>query len=310
MARDGVFQLNCIGMGGNNHSMGRCPRPYNPVRLMHLGHLALKVPSIFYGGSMTWDELGSLKIPWGDEETVIYETVQTGWTYVYDIGLKRFTVTDNTGTATVHNGIETISELCISWDILESPQFSIALTAKFENDAFLIGWKYRKDRIPPGEEVPSGFVFPDKAADEYTYFFSYVDQYLSKSGVSSKHYRLLDVSPLDGVLDGVMVSVDVSGYAREILLAKIQDLSADCNFPENYFEGKNAAVAAKQIVEKQAIIESVGEWLMVAAFASIMNASKPVFEPWMLWHLWQWLGHGTVIIKRDRIFDLSPRWGG
>ena len=133
---------------------------------------------------------------------------------------------------------------------------------------------------------------------------------MNESGVSSKYYRLLDVSLINGITDGIAVSVDVSGYLREVLLAEIRDLSADCNFPANYFEGKNAAVAAKQIVEKQANIESVGEWLMVAAFASIVNASKPVFEPWMLWHLWQWLGQGTVIIKRDRIFDLSPRWGG
>ena len=307
MARDGLLQLTCLGMGGKNKSMGRCPRPSNPIRLMYLGHLALKVPSIFYGGSMTWDELGSLKIPWGDNETVIYDTVQAGWTYVFDVGLKRFTVTDNNGTATVYNGITTISDLCISWDILESPQFSIVINGTFENIAFLIAWKYRKWQVPPGEDPGN---IPARSGYQFPYFFSYVDQYLSENGVSSKYYRLLDISPIDGVTDGVTVSLDASGYAREVLLAKIKDLSADCNFPANYFEGKNAAVAAKQIIEKQAIIESVGEWLMIAAFASIMNASKPVYEPWMLWHLWQWLGQGTVVIKRERVFDLSPRWGG
>lgn len=256
---------------------------------------------------MTWDEFGSLQVPWGDGETVTYEEPQIGWTYVWDVGRKTFTVTDNTGTATVHAGINSVSDLCISWNVLESPQFSVVLNANFENDAFLIGWRYKKGHIPPGQE--DIWNIPDRSGEVCYFGFCYGDSYLMDDAFHIHFGRLVDIEKLNCEHDDSVLGVDGSGTDRQPLLSLVKsDLASYCRYPANFLPGQNAASAARQVRQWTATMLAIGDPLMIAIFASIMNMSSPVYEPWMIWKLWQWYVQESQVITRDRCFDLSPMW--
>lgn len=303
MSREGIPQFNWAGLSGMKQAQP--PVPYISVRLKHLGHLGLKIPSTYIGGSMTWDELSSLILPWGNNETALYIEPEPGWTYTYDLGLHRFTVTDNSGQRVVYENIRTLSDLAISWSIFESPQFSIVINAYFENTAFLIGWRY-KPGFPQDPNYPAEPV-EDRRADYLGYAWAHIEEYL----LSVFHLscgRLLSWENGEGVQDGE-VTLELTGYFRSVLLAAIRDLSASGNYPSNLTKNPKLYTGVKELVERQAQSYILGQLLMIHLFASISSASKPVFEPWMLWHIFQWLGRGTVTTTRDRTFDLSPWWG-
>lgn len=312
MSREGIPQFGWMGFKGLNTA--KPPLPYFSVRMKHLGHLGLKIPAEFIGGSMTWDELGSIILRWGTNETLLYTVPQPGWTYKWDIGLGRFIVTDSNGNATIHEHIKTISDLGISWDILESPQFSIHLTANFENTAFLIGWRYKKG-YPPNPDDPYYPDDPDNPVSSPEYYgitaliqWSEVDKYLN-SVLHIVYGRLIESSINDGGNQDASVTIDLTGYFRDILFAEAGNLTASSNYPLDLYKASEAMTGNKEFLMRYVEMAFIGDLLMIHLFASISNGSKPVFEPWMLWELWRWLGQGTVVISRDRTFDLSPWWG-
>lgn len=303
-----IPQLNWLGTGGKNASMGRTPRPFFSVRLKNLGHIGVTFGDLI-GGTITMAQFGSLGLPWGISTTLLYAAPEIGWTYIFNRGEKTFTVTDSGGVVTVHSDIKTFSDLGISWAVFESPQFKIVLNSKFETEVFLSAWKYRNGQIPPGQENPYPEGIPQKMGRPDPWFWSLVDSYLNATGGHADYERLFDLELIEPLKSAAVPTIDASGLARTVLFAAVNDLSADCLFPSNLFTGVNAAVCARTMLNKAAKKAVIGDWMMIAAFASIMNASKPVLEPYMLWKLWQWVATGKVIIKRDRCFDLSPWWG-
>ena len=310
--RGGYMQDGPVAMG-TFRNLSSPTRPYFSVRFKLLGHIGAKVPAEYVGNTMTWAELGSVGIPWGDSETVIYDSLQPGWSYVFNPGKKTFTVTDAANVVTVHSGIKSLSDLGIVWEILESSQFKIVFDASFEANAFLIAWKYIHGRVPPGEEDPGGDpnnpLFRDKRADMMQYSWALVDQYLNTGTVDSRIGRFVLGKDGDVVEDATTATISGTDLSRTILLANTVDLSAFGDYPTNYFPAPDQHIAAQDTRTKTGQIIDRGTLLMIASFASIMNMSKPVFEPWMLWKMWEWAGKGSVVVTRERCFDLSPWWG-
>ena len=309
--RIGLPQLGIMGFASvASKSLLRPPNPFFSVRLKILGHLGIKIPADYYGDTLTWGELGGIKSKWGNNETIIYDGVKPGWTYSWDVGTKIFTVTDNLGNVTKKT-VTIFSDLGITWDILASHQFSIHLTAKYENDAFLIGWFYAKgsdqDTDNPYKYTRVGYV-------ESAYIWSFVDRYLNQI-YHAVYKRLLNMD-MSELLQSIPVNeriVDINtnftDYTRSIINASIIDLDGTGNYPNNFSVEELNGTGVREVIEKQAESVVLGTMLMIRIFASINNMSKQVYEPWMLWELWKWLGSGRVIISRDRVFDLSPWWG-
>lgn len=299
--RGAITQQMWMGMG-RNKSFGRPPEPYFSVRLMHIGHVGRNFVD-YYGGSMTWDQLGSLWIKWGTNETIKYNGLQPGWTYWWELGTWDFIVTDADGNKTVEK-IKTVSDLGITWDIFESPQFSIHITGKFENDAFLIAWRYKRGVKNPDD---TDWTEPDVICIEQPYLWGEFDHYAGEYN-HVKGKRLTNKDTYEGSYDFI-VDIDVTGLVRTIILARIANLSATGNFPAELKSRDINVIVEKLLEDRHAEAWVVGNLLMIRMFASINNRGKPVYEPWMLWHLWQWLGHGMIVSSRDRTFDLSPWWG-
>lgn len=301
--REGVLQIGFGGLAGNNPSLRRPPRPFFSVKLKHLGHLGLKIPALYTGGTMTWDDFGALGVQWGNNTQILYTKPLPGWTYRWEYGERIFYVTDDQGTVTVANNIKTLSDLGITWDIFESPQFTIHLTAKFENDAFLIGW-HKKKNDPE---------YPDPDGDRYVTLIDYAwaqgDKGLNNTMHPCHYSQLISINTEVSIYEDTLVGLDITGLIREIILAKIIDLSVTGEFPIGLLLSDKGMTGAKKSLTREGYSFVVGQLLMIHVFASISNASKPVFEPWMLWKIFQWVGKGNIVITRDRTFDLSPWWG-
>lgn len=303
ISRGGEIQMNWSGMC-QGVKFPDPPIPLTSVMLMHLGHVGMDF-KYFHGGTMTWDELGSLNLKWGDNTTIKYNGLQPGWTYFWEIKNYDFIVTDNAGNVTITN-CKTISDLGITWDIFESPQFTIHISGKWENDSFLVAWRYKTGVKPPPDD-PFFPPAPKQFAIIEDYLWGEFDKYL-KAEMHAKYGVLIDKATIYGNEDTI-VDMDITGCAKAIILAKTTSLSTTGNFPASISLGKSNSLGEKEYREAVAEIADVGNLLMICIFASIMNGSKSCFEPWMLWKMWQWYGSSGVVVNRDRIFDLSPWWG-
>lgn len=298
LTRGGEIQMGLYGMG-QSEKFRNPPLPFVSVKLMHLGHVGMDF-KYFNGGTMTWDELGSLNLKWGDNTAIKYNGLQPGWTYFWEIKNYDFIVTDNAGNVTITN-CKTISDLGITWDIFKSPQFTIHISGKWENDSFLLAWRYKHGYEPldPLHPRPEGFIAE--------YLWGEFDKYLKDE--MHVHYEMLVDKVTTSGNDDTLVELDATACIKPMTLAKTTPLSATGNFPADCLKMDLNSLGEKEYREAIAEAYDVGNLLMICIFASIMNGSKSVFEPWMIWKMWQWYGSSGVVVNRDRIFDLSPWWG-
>ncbi|MBP2629896.1 MAG: hypothetical protein H6Q70_524 [Firmicutes bacterium] len=293
MSRGAIMQTGWgSAIGKVNPSFIRPPRPYFSVRLKNLSHLGLKIPNKYYGDTLTFDEMEALNIDWGDNETLVYDSLQTSWSYVWNLGKKTFTVTDGNGAITIKTNVTTISDLGICYDILESHNFAIELTSDLDLPAFFIGSR----------------AMEKKASIMQSIRWSSIEAYLNSiMHVAFKRLIERDETGLS-VEDIFNLGLQINDTERNVLLAKITSLKAYGQYPMNFLQGDQAIAVTRELI-RQGTMLILGEFLMIQTFASINKMTKPVVEPWMLWDLWKWIGRSSVTITRDRAFDLSPWWG-
>ncbi len=308
----GGFMANMLSGGyldKSSKSVRRCPRGIDLVRMKALGHLGVNFHEEYYGDTMAWFELESIRLKHGNSSTVKYPQLQTGWTYYYDAIGKIFTVTDDKGVQTSEK-INTLSDMGIVWDILSSHQFKIYFSARFINDAFLIAWVKKRGYvydddgkiIDPDDTIPK-----DDTIIDLGYKLAYVDQFFNET-LHHRCSRIVKKEFKQPESENRITQVLCEPKKAEILRTSVPVRRATGDYSDMAIKGPEVKfVMANK--KRNAIIDIIlGEFLMVAFFASIMNMSKPVFEPWMLWGLWKWLGSGKPIESIEKIFDLSPRW--
>lgn len=301
------------GLGTVTSSMSRAPKPFFSVKLKNLGQLDLKIPATYYGDELTWGILGGLNIKWGNETTLLYDGLQPGWSYVWNLGRKTFTVTDDKGTAVVHQNVVTMSDLGITCDILESHNFQIYIDASFDNDAFLICWIYKKG-YPPDPDNPYDPDDPDDPTNQTPTVTSIIqmfswgeaDKYLN-SIMKIAFGRLIGISKK--VVDQtIVITSDESTIQRQILSAKVFNLSGTGFYPQNLLQGDQSISLTRKTLIRQAEMWILGNALMITSLASLNQISAPYVAPWLLWDLWRWIGRSNVVVTKDRCFDLIP-WG-
>ena len=292
MSRGAILQTGWeTATGIVNPSFIRPPQPYFSVKFKNLNHLGLKIPNNYYGDTLTEDEIESLNIPWGDNEMMVYDTLKLDWSYVWNIGKKTFTVTDDNKAVTVKTNVIAISDLGICQDVLESHNFVIELTADLNVPAFFIGTRamYKKSSILQNIR------------------WSSIEAYLNSiMHVAFKRFIERDESVLMAE-DLFSIDMQINDAERSLLIAKITNLKADDKYPANLSQGRQALSVTRELI-RQGILLFFGDVLLIQTFASINNMSKPMIEPWLLWDLWRWLGRSNIVITRERAFDLSPWW--
>lgn len=279
-----------------SRSLRQPPKPYFSVRMLDLIRLLPQKTVTIRGSELIWQYLKAMQIPWEDGQVLLYESLQPGWSYFFDVNAKRFIVTDDTSAVVTHENITGLSEVGISWVILESEQFLIKATGDFTWDAFLIATRQDAQR----------------ASQSTGYRWGEADAYLN-AVMHAVYDRLMGLLAVPaGELGLIIDGQDYDAITRlwDILLPYVSVLAAWGEYPVNLQPGEQGQTGTRQLTNRPSQMATIGRALMIYLFADkLLNGSEPVLEPWLLWKLFQWWGQGSITAPADRIFDLSPWWG-
>lgn len=298
-----IFDIFAAGSIGNvTKSIGRATNIIDAVRMKALGHLGVNFDAKYFGDTLTWDELSSAGVTWGNSTTLKYAELKDGWLYEYEANGKIFTVTDDKGIV-IKESVTTLSNLGICLDIMSSHQFTIYFSAYFINDAFLIAWKYKN-----GSNNYDGC---RKTILNENIKLAYVDKYFTDDLLHWKCNRVTNCSDnISPNLKNKLIQALLSPTKQpSILRPKNRVLLTNGDYSELMITIDTSSIPAESNKKRNAIIDVVmADLFMIAYFASLMNMSKPVYEPWMLFGMWKWLCSSDPVLSIEKIFDLSPRW--
>jgi hypothetical protein len=291
----GLIIKNNIGFGGMSKSLARPPEPFFRVRMKPLGSLGVDGDIIVYGDEATVDFMSALEILWGTTEPAVWDALQAGWKWTWNIRMKKLTITDAKGNVTVRR-VTTWSELGVAAAVIESHQFMYY----FDGGAFMDG-----ELLAVKDETA-------RPAAACSITWGEFDRYLSAVyHALFLHMRSWIVT--DDNVSGELEDIAYNAIAdlRKAITAKIGTLAADGVSTQNMLSGVSDVIGIPHKEARAAMMAALGKYLMVSLLtASMLKAGKHCYEPWMLWQMFQWLQQSTTFELDDKIFDLSPNWGG
>lgn len=297
--RTGITYTNLMGFSNGSASLKGRDKKVNPLQLFSLSRMKKST-----GSALTWGRLRSYQKEWGTLTEVRYSVAIPGYTYVWNLDTHTFSVTDDNGTVTMYPGVTTIKALGVSWGVLKSSQFSVLDTNYTNSDIFLIGARAVEAR-QSYTAVTGQLIYMDYLTEGI--------QHIEFSRLSRHETAFSDLENdgETGTYDPVLIFIG-SEIARTILLASTGQLQMYNHYPLNLVEG--AAVIPAERLEniRQGIALRELSYLMIALFAQnkLSASHKVLYEPWMLYQIWQWYFNTVRNTSNSRkIFDLSPRWG-
>lgn len=283
--------------------------------------------SRYFGDTLTWEQLAKADLKWGKSTTILFNTLEAGWTYVYNCVEQRFTVTNNKGKVVYAINTNRISDFGITWEILTSHQFWIEYTDSASNIWFLIGTKKPKHKPSVDPDNPEPPIDPDNPdpdnpdPDNPEYWkikfgpirATYADQYYTKD-LHHTDKRLASTPEyimwtLDNELEqNIQFIQEVPTIIRASV--PVRDIRGD--FTPQMVIAHDKAKEGKKSRERNAVLTIQQHMTLLLALVSAnlyYRRGNPVIEPWMLWELWKWLGQINPPEAVDTIFDIIPNWG-
>jgi hypothetical protein len=279
--------------------------------------------SQIYGDALTWEHLALAGLNWGTAHIILFNELKKGWMYVYKCVENRFIVW-NEKNEIVYSIITTnISDFGITWDIFCSHQFRIDFIGDAVNIWFLIGQKKAKHRPPPVDPDNPDPDNPDPDnpdPDNPNYWKTlfgpiramYCDQYYT----NELHHELRHLASTPELITWAFYNE----ISQEISYIQESPNIIRSNSPARSIRGDfeihsvvidkcfNGSVPHKER-KGNITIEPYITFLLALLSASLYNRGKPVYEPWMLWWMWKWIGSASPVNVVDVIFDIMPNWG-
>lgn len=309
--RQAIDFASLTGICLENASILRAQHYQDSVRILDLSHLGRDGTIFLYGDELTWDVIDNLAISLGDNLNLTYDAPEPGWRYEWNLGRKRFTVSDNLGNVTVYDDVEHYEDLMISWDVAESHAFVIVIDASYAPDPFPIGTKSR-----------------ERGAKAQGYAWGENDRYL----LGEDHFlfeQIIGVSRQLGDGSATIFNPDLISHesVREPLFAKTHPLQQSGDYLTNimFTSLVDAIICGRPLPKRYGQEIPLGLLLLIQQFASLTSVSYPNSWPWMLYKLWQWQWEYTKPPGPrpgdddfsgpskdriyDKVFDLSPNWG-
>lgn len=273
-----------------------------------------------HGNQITLSLWTFIKLPIGASVTNPY-TLNSTYLYVLDYGTKIFTIYNGLGNiiTTIAN-INTIADMCISFEILVSYNFIILLPSGLFSYMFdyAIANKFPCESITIVNNDFIGNSFNiDSDATQECYYENLAD-------------FCLEYIPF----------IDIPAIAIPYSFYLFDKLTGLCYFPFNYNRGYfNHFLENKFIVDSESIVTSTENEIKGQAGFDIVEQSfilpsysnslypamlpvlrpgesinnRPVYEPWMIWGFYKllWVDYTEDIPDTDPkypVFDLSPSW--
>lgn len=263
----------------------------------------------YYGNELTWEQLAMAKLQWGTETKIRFSSLKDGWSYVYKCRDGIFVVTDDSDSVQFQIKTNFISKFGITWEILTSKQFYILYANPPVDGVFLEGWRWQRHLGPTPTPTPD-YDNPDIQMPMFVDVLAmWGDKYYLDSIEKTRNW-LWSVPEVDVLLENkisqeLLPANDLPTFLRANTPAREHcgDYSAFMLNKEDTIDGlankhRNANIAIEQYLT----------WLLSVLSISLYNRGNPVYEPWLLWWLWQWLGEATPINTIDKIFDIMPNW--
>lgn len=295
---------------------------------------------VVYGDEITFDFLDSIKIPWG-EGTPVEEHLTAGYLYVWNVNQHRLVITDDRGSITKIKKIKTLADLALDLDIMQNHQFKIIVDSDRAGDTYPIAGRQLGNR---GAEQKAKAKLINQASQninltsasdfntrmqETKAAISAARQptcrgaaarlallagevYLDKSVKPEDRWKLFSIWE-NNYRKAEKIIISFTGAESKeatLLRAHICDLTQDGIFTQNYLLMGREFAATRHRKELTGMTKIVGETLMIYFIAENLKAVDTVHDQWMLWKAWQWLARGSSIVPEEKIFDLSPNWGG
>ena len=284
--------------------------------------------SRYFGDTLTWEQLSKADLRWGTSTTILFSTLQAGWSYVYNCVEERFTVTDDKGKVVYAINTNLISDFGITWEILTSHQFWIEYTDSASNIWFLIGTKKTKhnpsvdpdnpDKPPIDPDYPDPDN-PDPDNPEYWKIkfgpirATYADLYYTKD-LHHTDKRLASrpeyiMWTLDNELEQ---SIDNIQAVPTIIRSNVPVRDIRGDFTPQMVIAHDKVKEVNPCKKRKAVLTIEQHMTLLLALVSAnlyYRRGNPVIEPWMLWEMWKWLGQINVPEAVDTIFDIMPNWG-
>ena len=317
-----VFNITSSGFTPDNPSIRR-RTGQSDTKLVSFGFGFLEYIK-YYGDELTWEQLALAKLTWGNEKKIRFSTVREGWTYIYKCREHLFVVIDDNDNVRYKVMTYNISTFGIIWEIFTSHQFYLLYANPPSDDVFLIGWIWKKhwgkfDPDNPAPPInPDNPSLPDysnypQAVKSIEILAMYVDQYYSIN-----EYKITDINRLISVdipLDILINRLKQGIYEPQKPPSILRTYNPVINITGNYdaFMIKRGEDISSGAISKERkgniAIEPYITFLLALLSASLYNRGKPVYEPWMLWWMWKWLGSASPVNVVDVIFDIMPNWG-
>lgn len=297
--RTGITYMNLTGIASGSASLKGRDKKVNPLQLFSLSRLKQAA-----GSSLTWGRLRSYQKEWGSATEIRYPVPMPGYTYVWNLDTLIFSVTDDNGTVTMYPGVTTLKALGVSWGVLKSSQFSVLNTNVTNSDIFLIGAKAEKER----QSYTAG-----TGRLTYMDYLTEGSQHIAFNRLSRNETAFSDLENGGGTgTYNPIFDFIGSEITRTILLSSTGQLQMDNHYPLDLVQGEQAVPAERLEKIRQGVAFREFSYLMIALFAQnkLSASHKVLYEPWMLYQIWQWYFntvHNTA--NSRKIFDLSPRWG-
>lgn len=293
MRMDGAQILGDFkGFSGASASLARPPETFFSTKLKPLGSIGQDETVIVYGDEATPDFTDSIDVVFGDAEPAAWDSLQTGYSYIWNVGNKNLVIKNADGVIVTARKITAWSDLCISAEVLESHQFTYIIDGSYTPNAFLLATRQMSMRKSSVMAVCWG-EFEKTLTTIFHVVYTRVEGWLKEEAGTMEYENMGAIARL-----------------QSFIKATIGDLSQSALFPQNlYLASKN--LAGKPIkVNKSVLIASIGKYLMVYTIsATLLLGDKDCYEPWMLWEMFKWLQKSRYVEVEETIFDLSPNWG-
>ena len=267
----------------------------------------------YYGNELTWEQLAMAKLEWGSDTKIRFSRLKDGWNYVYKCRDGIFVVTDETDNVQFQIKTSFISKFGITWDIFTSKQFYILYANPAVDGIFLEGWRWQRHLGPTPTPTPTPTPDYDNPDIQMPIFLDILAMWGDKyylDNIERTRNWLWDVPEIDVLLENqisqeLLPIDDLPTFLRAITPVHEHsgNYSAFMLKKEDIVDG-----AAAKRRDGNIVIEQYMTWLLSVLSVSLYNQGNPVYEPWMLWWLWQWLGEATPLNTIDKIFDIMPNW--
>lgn len=287
----------------------------NHIRMKPATQIGKDFKYTVYGDEVNMEFYKTLNVPFGDTIDATPTTLTEGYSYIWNLGNRTFTILDGSGNLVSQKlNIQSISDLEIDYTIQESHNFAIVLASSYDGVGYTI----------PVALLMTYFYF-----DKIKTMFGYINSYYTRQDIELDYplfnKRLAEFG-IDNKITITEDNTDLLGYYQNDftgLSALIVDLAMSSKYPF-YITIDNKVTALVDNKTFNTVLVENGSFVSALITMSLFPAllvtimpnefinNRPVYETWLIWDLYRLIYNKPIVIIDDKsgfeVLSISPIW--